>query len=200
MIGWVYENHLFVSGSVLIISLLVAGLVTIPQFLKLFETFKSIDQLNQKKASLQSKKETLLAIDLETYRKYLDTALMALPVDKNIPGVTGELLIALGASGMRLDGINFSSGQESSDKVSEYTLKFEVSGEKSNLGNLLERVKLSPRIIKMTTIEVGRGKESLIHASINFVTLHQNLPSSIGDIEEKVPELSLKDKETLADI
>jgi Tfp pilus assembly protein PilO len=194
------HSRLIVPGIVLVVALLIASLITIPQFLKLFETFRTIEELNTKKAFYQRKISELESLDIVGYRKDLETALIALPVDKDITGITGELLVALSGSGMSLGGITFGSDTPGSEKVQEYTLKMDVTGSSDNLRNFLERVKLSPRIIKLESIDVSRGKGNLLAASLGFVTLYQQLPQHIGAVDENVPQIATTDLQVLADI
>lgn len=194
------NRQFLVPGIVLVIAIFVSALITIPQFLKLFETFRKIDELKQRQAFFQNKIATLEGIDQELYRKNLDTALMALPVDKDIPGVTGSLLVALSGSGMSLDGIAFSSPQGESEKIEEYVLKLEVSGKETDLKNFLDRVKVIPRIIKLSSLDIGIGRSGMLSASVGFVTLYQPLPKDIGSVDQVVSELTQLDKQSLADI
>lgn len=194
------HRHLIVPGIVLVLALLIVSLITVPQFLKLFETFRTIDELNAKKAFYQKKIAGLGSLDLALYRKDLETALIALPVDKDITGVTGELLVALSGSGMSLGGVTFAADSPGSEKVQEYTIKMEVTGSEDNLRNFLERVKLTPRIIKLESIEIGRGKGNLISASLGFITLYQQLPQHIGSVDEDLPQITTADLQILTDI
>ena len=166
----------------------------------MFETFKTIDELNQKKAFYQQKAAELENLDLAGYKRDLDTALIALPVDRDIPGVTGELLVALSGSGMSLGGIQFSSSSPESEKVQEYTLRMDISGTEANLKNFLERVKIAPRIIKLSSIDAGKATSGQLSASIGFVAFYQQLPSNIGSVDEDVPQISQADIQMLADI
>lgn len=193
-------QHLVVPGVVLVVAILISVLVTGPQLFKVLEAFKTIEDKSAEKSFYQQKIATLSGIDTELYRKNLDTALLALPVDKNIPGVTGELLVALSGSGMTLDGITFSGADGAADKTSEYTLRMEVSGSEESLESFMERVKLSPRIVKLTTIDVNKARNGNLTASISFVALYQPLPNNIGTVDQPVPEISEKDLQTLADI
>jgi Tfp pilus assembly protein PilO len=193
-------NRLIIPGTVLVLALFIIVLVTIPQFLKLFATFRTIEELNTKKLFYQKKISELQSLDLALYRKELETALVALPVDKDITGVTGELLVALSESGMSLENINFSSAAAESEKVQEYTLNLDVSGSEDNLKNFLDRVELSPRIIRLSTINVTRSKNNTINAAIGFATLYQQLPQNIGSVDENVPQITPEDLKTLADI
>jgi len=195
-------KHLTIPIFVLVSAILISTLVTVPQFFKLFETFNKIDELSGQKSFFQQKKATLQSVDVELFRKNLDTALIALPTDKDIPGVTGELLVALSGSGMTLEGITFSGGADESAKggVSEYTLRLDISGSDENLKSFMERVKLSPRIVKLVSVEANKSKSGNFSASVSLVTLYQRLPESIGTVEEKVPDITNDDLQTLADI
>lgn len=191
---------LLVPGAVLVIAILISTLVTIPQFFKLFETFKKIEELNTNKAFFQNKISALEGVNLELYRRNLDTALIALPVERDIPGVTGELLVALSGSGLVLDGITFSSSESESEKISEYNLKIDVNGNEENLKDFLDRVKVLPRIIKLSSIDVSSGKKDRLSASIGFVTLYQQLPKQISAVDEAVPLLTPQDSQVLSAI
>lgn len=190
----------FVPLAVLSLGVLISVLVTVPQFLKLFETFKTIDELNQKKAFYQQKEQELESINQNQFRQDLDTALIALPVEKDIPGVLGELLVGLGGSGMSLDGITFSTSPAESEQTQEYAITINASGEESSLRNFLERVTLAPRLIKLTVIEVSKNTGTNISASITFVTFYQLLPKSIGSVDDKLPKISQADTQVLSDI
>lgn len=203
----VMENSLVVKYKVLLVPIIVvvlAGvivvLVTIPQLVGLFNTFKTIDELNAKKVVYQKKAGELERINVEDFRKNLDTALVALPVEKDIPGVMGELLVSLGGSGLGLDGITFSNSPPESDKLQEYMITIDVSGEEQSLRSFLQRVTVAPRLIKLTGIEVSKGAVGKIGASITFTTFYQALPNAIGSVDEKLPVIGNADTQILADI
>lgn len=193
------NKHLVVPGVVLILSLLILGLVTLPQFFKLFDTYKQINELSAKRSFFQEKTAKLENLDVDLYRKNLDTALIALPVDKDIPGVTGELLVALSGSGMTLEAITYAGGASDPTKISEYTLRLDITGKEADLKNFLGRVKLLPRIVKMVSLDAGKSK-GMFSVSVSFVTLYQPLPENIGTVEEKIPEITDEDAKVLADI
>ena len=190
----------FIPLATLSLGILITALVTIPQLLKLFETSKTIDELNLKKAFYQQKDKELKSIDQELFRQQLDTALIALPVEKDIPGVMGELLVSLGGSGMHLDGITFSASPLESEQTQEYAITLDVSGDEVGLRNFLERVTVTPRLIKLTTIEVTKNTGKSISASVTFATFYQLLPKSIGSVDDKLPQISQLDTQILADI
>lgn len=191
---------LFVPVLIVVLAGVIVVLVTIPQLIALFNTFKTIDELNAKKVVYQKKAGELERINIEDYRKNLDTALVALPVEKDIPGVMGELLVSLGGSGLGLDGITFSNAPPETDKLQEYTITIDVSGDEQSLKSFLQRVTVAPRLIKLTGIEVSKGTAGQIGASITFTTFYQNLPNAIGSVDEKLPVIGNADTQILADI
>lgn len=191
---------LLVPFIVLISAILISVLVTVPQILNLINTFRTINELNQKKIFYQEKAAGLAVVNVPEVRSDLDTALVALPVDKDIPGVMGEILVTLGRSGMRLNGINFSNSPEESEKVQEYTITIEASGTETSLRNFLENVSLTPRLIKLSAITVDSLTGGNINAKISFATFYQTLPKVIGSVDEKLPVIGQNETQILADI
>lgn len=197
-----YEKYrvFFVPALILIFAILIVVLVTIPQFFKFLDTQKTIAEFKQKEVFYNEKTSELERIDLNAYRKDLDTSLVALPVDKDIPGALGEILVSLGGSGMSLEGVSFSNSPPESDKVQEYSIILDVGGPISGLMNFLERVTLAPRLIKLTSIEVHKSIGSNINATLSFAAFYQLLPNSIGATDDPLPKISADDTQLLSDI
>lgn len=191
---------LLVPVVVLVLATAVIILITVPQIIKLFNTYKTIEELGQKRIFYQKKALELESMKIEDFRKDLDTALVALPVDKDIPGVMGEILVALGGSGMGLDGITFSSAPPESDKVAEYAITITATGTEASLLNFFERVSLTPRLIRLATVKIDTGTNGSLNAGLTFATFYQLLPTNIGSIDEDVPKIDTKDTQLLTDI
>lgn len=197
---YIKYNRYIVPAAVAVIALLIAVLVTIPQLLRLFETFETINKLTEQRDFYREKAASLQNMNLAEYQGDLDVALIALPVDKDIPGVTGEVLSALSGSGTSLDGITFSNTAAESEKVEEFGMRVDVSGTQDTIKNFLDRIKVTPRIIKLSSIETGTGRDGQISASIGLVTLYQQLPGNIGAVDEPLSQVSKEDAQILADI
>lgn len=191
---------LFIPLVALVIAILVSVLVTVPQIFKLLDTFKTIDELSVKKTSLGQKVSDLEAVNIAEYRKNLDTALVALPADKDIPGVMSEILVSLGGSGMKLNGITFSNSPVESDVAQEFTVTIDALGSEASLKNFLERVTLAPRLIKLVSINVGLSSGNNVNATVSFATFYQTLPNTIGAVDEQLPKPGKEDTQILADI
>lgn len=191
---------LLVPLVVFVLAAVVTILITIPQVINLLNTYKTIEELGQKKIFFQKKASELEGMNIEDFRKDLDTALVALPVDKDIPGVMGEILVALGGSGMELNGITFSNSPPESDKVAEYAITITAAGTETSLLNFFERVALTPRLIRLTSVNVDAGTKGTLSATLTFATFYQLLPTGIGSIDENIPVINTKDTQLLADI
>lgn len=190
-----------VPTIVLILSLTIAILVTVPQVIKLFQTYQVINDLNSKNIFYEDKITKLKKTDINTYKKNLDTALVALPVEKDIPGILGQLLVAVSSSGLSLEGISFSGASADSGVVSEYSIKMELKGTEIGLHNFLERIKVTPRLMKLNAIDLSKNENSDdLFASVSFVTLYQPLPDSIGSVEQPLASITTEDMQVLSDI
>lgn len=187
----------FVPLFALIMAILISVLVTVPQIYKLISTFKTIDQLNEKKNFYQSKAQDLEAINISDYRNNLDTALIALPVEKDVPGIIGEILVSLGSSGLRLSGITFSGSAPESEKVEEYGITIDAVGTETSLRNFLERVSLAPRLIKLVSISVESVIGGNINTRLTFATFYQGLPKNISAVDDKLPKIGKEDTQIL---
>lgn len=190
----------FVPLFVVIIASLITLLVTAPQIVKLLKTSQDLKDLEEKKQFYIQKASELENLNVEDYRNNLDTSLIALPVDKDIPGVMGELLVSLSGSGMSLLGISFSNSPPESDKLQEYSILLNVTGSEDNLRNFLERVTVAPRLIKLSSIEVSKGAGENFTIALSFATFYQILPGDIGSIDDELPKISASDTQFLADI
>lgn len=197
---YIQYNRYIIPGAVAVIALLIAVLVTVPQLFRLFETYETIGELTRQREFYREKAASLQNMNLSEYQSDLDVALIALPVDKDIPGVTGEVLSALSGSGTSLDGITFSNSPTESEKVEEFGMRVDVSGTQDTIKNFLDRIKVTPRIIKLSSIETGKGRDGQISASIGLVTLYQQLPGNIGAVDEPLSQVSKEDAQILADI
>lgn len=190
----------FVPLFALVTAVLISVLVTVPQIYKLINTFKTIDELNQKKSFYQKKASELEAVNVSDYRNNLDIALVALPVEKDIPGIIGEILVPLGASGMRLGGISFSGSSGVSDKVEEYNITVDAAGTKTGLTNFLERITLAPRLIKLVSISVESALGGNLNTKLTFATFYQGFPSNINAVDNELPKINKEEIQILTEL
>lgn len=185
---------------VLIIAVVITLLVIVPQTIQLLDTFKTLGELRDKSLFYKKKEAELKSVNIDQYKKDLDTALIALPVNKDVPGIIGQLLVALSSSGMSLEGVSLSSSPAENEKVEELGIKLETGGSETSLENFLDRIKLSPRIIKLSAIQVSKTSLDKLTASVTLVTFYQLLPKDIGSIDAELPKIAKAETQVLTDI
>lgn len=176
-----------------IFCLLLLTLVTIPQLLNLIKSFQTLTDLNSKQSQLEDKISQLQKINKDSYKTNLETALIALPPEKDVPGAVDQILIMLSGSGLSLDGISFDNSTDSTVQTANYAIKLTISGNNSQFRAFIDRTRTSPRIIKINSIETGLGPSNLLQATISLLVFYQPLPTNISTNNTSVPLTSDND-------
>lgn len=176
-----------------IFCLLLIALVTIPQLLKLLDTFKTLNTITGTQNSLDNKLSALKTINQQDYKTNLDTALIALPSEKDVPGAVDQILIILSGSGLHLDGISFDNSSDKTVPIENYAVRMTVSGDINQLKALFDKTKDSPRIIKINSIETGTGPTNVLAATISLLVFYRPLPASVNTDSPTVPLITDSD-------
>ncbi len=198
----VYDRYEFlilpVFSTVVCLALLI--LIVIPNIITLLETNKQIQDLNSKNQALTTKLKSLEQADPETIKKNIETTLIALPEDKDIPGAINQLLFLVNTNNLKLSGISFSVGSGTEALSNNYQIKMDVSGGLTNLQNFVNKLKESTRTLKPDSIEINGVKFTDVQSTIAVKIYFQPLQKSIGDVEKPLPVITQKDLEPLEKI
>lgn len=185
-----------------IISILILVLVSIPQLFQLLNSFTTLSEISNKDSQLKSKINQLETINQNLYKDNLNTALIALPAEKDIPGAVDQVLIILSNTGLHLDGMAFSNGGDGGVKTQNFAIKLDINGSKDQLTAFIDKVKIAPRVLKINSIELGSFSQSTgkVQASLNILTFFEPLPSNVSTDNPTVPLLSQEDLKLISDI
>ncbi len=196
-----YQNLLFPVMAILI-GLVVLGLVIIPQGLKIPETNSQIDQIRKNVNSLNQKITQLNGVNLDQYKQDLNSSLMALPEDKDIPGAMILVLNLLKNNSITLNGISFSGQEIVAGGSNQLLVKLDVAGSKDSLTNLIDQLKHSPRVMKVETLTTTTSASSTaMQILIGLDTFYQPIPKSQAlDLDKPVELPSEKNRQTLQTI
>lgn len=186
-----YQPILLPSASGLI-CLLLLFLVAIPQFLKLQSNQKGIKEIESKITFYKQKTETLSRIEAETYKSNISAALVALPDDRDIPGIIGNIQSAVGSSGLTLDGLSFANST-ATNSLNNYLVRTQVSGDINSIKRFISIMQESARVVKLGQLDFAGGVGSKLQANIDFITYFQPLPNIITSVDQEVPSLTEKD-------
>lgn len=180
--------------------LLLLGLVTVPQLLGLIQTFGKLDEIKTQQNSLDSKISQLKKIDQEQYKEALETALIALPPEKDVPGALDQVLIMLSGSGLHLDGVTFDNSTDSTVKTENYAIRLSVSGDINQLRAFIEKTKDAPRIIKINSIETSTGPTNVLGATLSVLVFYHPLPTNVNTSSAEIPLVTDSDRKLLEKI
>lgn len=154
-----------------------------------------ISDLQKKVVELTKKNSDLERIDDTSFAKYLNTSLMALPEEKDITGVIGQLLYLLQSNNLNLDNLNFSSVTPEGN-LETYQIRLEIQGSSPEIRNFIDNLNSVPRIVKLNNLELNSNRNTQkVQAVISLKTYFKKQPSAIGGAEEpliKPTEADLK--------
>lgn len=170
--------------------ILVIVFIIFPHILSIIETNKVLDSTREKNDDLNKKLTILKQIDKVVYTENTKTALLAIPADKNVPEAISQVAFLLTSNNLTLDSMVFSGGslnEQPSKDVASYRLTLSIAGEVSSLKDFILKIINTPRLMRITKLEVTGGKASgSVQATVTLDVFFQPLPSSIGNIEQPV--------------
>lgn len=195
-----YQN-LIVPVVAIVIGLVVLGLVIVPQGLKIPETNKQIDEVRKNINALNLKIGQLNGINLNQYKDDLNSSLVALPEEKDIPGAMTLVFNLLKNNGLTLNGISFGS-EAPAATTSLFTIKVDVTGSKDSLTSFINQLKESPRVIKVDTLATSAtASDTSMQILIGLNTFFQPIPKTQELAIDKPVELpTQQNKDTLTTI
>lgn len=175
--------------------LLIIFLVIIPQVFQYFQGRTEYERSQNLLRELEAKAEELQSLDNSSYKEYLKLVFAALPQDRDIPEGMITLQNIISRSGLSIEGTRvLLTG--ASEKKSSFQISITVFGNAENLSDLLINLGNSARIFRVESINAQSIKEG-IQAEILISTFYEETPSTIGALEQSIPNLGDSDREIL---
>lgn len=198
----IYLAHrLYIFPAVVIFSsLILICFVIYPQISKLINNFQTEGQLNSKFEFLEGKAQALEGVDEEDLNNKLALALNIYPSDRDFSSVVGVLQDTISRFGFTIVSLHL-GGNSDQSKASDsfYNINLEIMGPKSLLNSLVSGIETSPRIMKVSSVEMSNAmvKES-VDLMLSVKVYYQTLPNTFGNTDSQLPTLSEKDETVLA--
>lgn len=202
----IFEKHktLILPIASLVICLLLLILIIIPHFLSLTQTNNLIGQNQQKYDVLTTKLNALKQINKNSFQDDLQTTLIAIPTEKEIPSAMGQVLFLLGSSKLQLQDVSFSSNpndsKTSSDNVDSYQIRVSVRGDSASLKDFIAKLKKVPRVMKVVKLGFSGNAGAVIDISLSLATYFQSIPTALGKVDQPLTTLSEQDLSLLSQI
>lgn len=178
-----------------IICLLLLLFVVIPQFAVIQTNQKNLKQIQEKIKFYKQKTASLKNIEPGLYKDNISAALLALPDDRDIPGIIGQIQAQLIQNGLLLDGITFTNPSLIGTDVNNYLVKIEITGNLEQVKAFISQMQESSRLVRLSQIQLNSFglKEDKIQANMEFTTFFQPLPQTVTNLDQQVPDLSDND-------
>lgn len=199
-----YQSYSYILIPVisLVLCVLIAILITIPQVIRIFETTKQIDDLKSQQTFFKNKIASLQKVDIPSYRRNLDTALIAMPTDRDIPSAIADVLNLLSTSGLQMLGITFTHGVETIGGIESMQMRLDVLGDYRQLKNFIEISNTSTRILKIDSIEIASSTSTnRVQATLSLLAFFQPIPPNVNlPLTQSVSLFSEEDRRILSQI
>lgn len=175
--------------------LLIIFLIIIPQVFQYFQSRIEYERSQNLLQRLEVKAEELQNLDNSSYKEYLKLVFAALPQERDIPEGMVTLQNIISRTGLSIEGTRvLLTG--TSEKKSGFQISITVFGNAQNLSDLLINLSNSARIFRVESIN-AQSIKSGIQAEILISTFYEQTPSTIGALEQSIPNLNEQDREIL---
>lgn len=194
-----FRYRLYIFPSVVALSSLFLIIFAIyPQTVKLLENQKVAGVLTDKSKFLATKVSALEGYDENDLSRKVSATLNAFPADKDYGNTLGILQGLLVQSGFVISSISISNASGKSGNVNSFEVRMETKGPRRLLQDLLVNLESSPRIMKVSSIDISSVQSSqTIDAALVIEVLYSPQPQNLGSVDSPLPLLSQKEEELL---
>lgn len=193
-----YRLYIF-PAVVALSSLILIVFIIYPQIINLLKNQTIEKNTLNKSKLLEVKAQTLESYDIEDLNRKVNFALGSYPTDRDSIYALGILQRLVAQLGFNVVTISLGAGGVKNEGTQTYNFKLEVLGPVSKLPVLLSTIENSPRLMRVSGVEVsGASSAQGVHISLGVEMLYAAAPTGFGSIDSPLPDLSEKDEEVMA--
>lgn len=196
----IYQNYrLYIFPAVVAFSsLILIVFIIYPQIISLIENSAIQKNTLNKSKLLEVKAETLESLDLGELNVKVSSALNSYPTDKDSVYALSIIQRVVNQLGFKVISLSLGSIGIKNTSTQSYSFKLEISGPISLLPSLLTGIENSPRLMRISGVEVGStNASSVVNVSLALDMLYAAAPTGFGSIDSPLPDLSEKDNEVI---
>ncbi len=194
-----YRLYIF-PAVVAISSLILVVFVIYPQIISLIKNQEVEKNILGKSKLLEVKAQTLESYDMGDLSRKVGFALGSYPTDKDSVYALGVLQKVIAQLGFNIVSISLASSGIKNTTSQSYSFKLEILGPVSLLPSLLSSIENSPRLMRVSGVEIGGASTTQqgVNISLAIDMLYASAPAGFGSIDSPLPSLSEKDEEIIA--
>lgn len=173
-----------------IASLVILGLVIIPQLLTYINTRGKISKMQDHLSLLEAKAVELSRVNDSEMRPALQTVFTILPTDQDVPYSLVILQGLINQSGLSLTGTSYSASSRAAPKGS-FILNLSVGGSLVSLQEFIENLHSAPQLFQIESVNIHfNGSDQIVDADIPVSVFFEADPKSRGVIDQPVSKLT----------
>lgn len=183
--------------SVAFSSLLLIGLVILPQTIKLIANQKTGSEMSSKSQFLEAKAQELEIIDEEDLSKKVEYALNIYPADRDFGNAVGVIQRISTQTGFNIVSLNV-GGSSIKGGAQNYTITLQLVGSKSLIPTILNALENGPRLMKVESIAISQSAGTQgVEINLGLNVLFSPIPQNFGTVDSPLPQLSQKEERLL---
>lgn len=200
LVKFYFQYRLYIFPVIVTLSSLFLIIFAIyPQTVGLIENRKTEGDLINRSKFLATKVVALEGYNEEDLSQKVSVALDAFPVYKDYGNILGVLQGLIGRSGFTVSAITLGNTSGQAENTESFEVRLETKGLKSLFQDLLTNLENSPRIMRVSNIDIATATASdIVDISLVLEVLYSPVPSNFGSIDSPIPNLSQEDQELLA--
>ena len=185
-----YQLFIFPAG-VAVSCLILVVFVMIPQIGKIIQGTQRQAEIRTKSQFLSTKVEALEGYDEGALQQKVSYLIASLPAEKDFVNIIGLLQKLTSENGFSIISLSLGSSGAPSSQEQSYGVKLETLGSKSLLSRLLNSIENSPRLIRISDMEISAGKAGdFVNVSLTIEVLFSPMPKELGGVDSPLPEVS----------
>ncbi|MBI2334599.1 hypothetical protein HYU96_02245 [Candidatus Daviesbacteria bacterium] len=201
LIKFYKKYRLFIYPAVVAVSSLILIIfVMIPQIGTFFKSARQESDFRVRSEFLDTKVSALESLDEAGLSRQVSDVLASLPGEKDFAGAIYLLAGLAKENGFTIGTLTLGAGSGTKSSAGEsFGARMEALGPKSLLGRFLSAIESSPRLMRVTGIEISsaRGGDT-IEVSLAIEALFAPIPVNLGSVDSPIPQLSPAEEELIA--
>ncbi len=201
-LGKFYKKYrLFIFPAAVVVScLILLTFVLIPQIGVFLKNSRLEQDFRTRSEFLNTKVEALEGLDEDSLRRQVSYVLSSLPGEKDFAGTIILLQNIANENGFVITALSLGAGSGNKSSTGQsFGARLEAVGAKNLLGRFLSSIESSPRLMRVTNIEVSSGRGGdIVDANLAIEAMFTPIPANLGSIDSPLPQISSGEEELIS--
>lgn len=172
--------------------------IIFPQTKELIGNVRLEKELKSRQGLLEAKAQVLEKLDEQDLSVKVGSVLASYPAEKDFASVIGLIQQLAAQSGFSLTTLSLGSAAGKYSDSQSYSVKMDTVGPKSLLKNFISSIEDTPRIMRVSNLEVATTRDAnIVNTSLEIQVLFASLPQTFGTVDSPLPQLTQKDEELI---